>query len=92
MSQRDRWEPGTQAVFTYSLAPDPTSEVSARLAHRSGTPVTVLAEQDPDGVRAELPTLRERADAAALLTYRVRFADGHEDDAFEDELAEELQP
>jgi hypothetical protein len=50
---RDQWTPGATAQFDYSLAPDPTSDISTRLAHRSGQTVTVLSESDPDDVRAD---------------------------------------
>lgn len=84
---REQWQPGDTAVFHYSLDPnDAASDIAQRLGHRTGQAVTVLTEQDEDGNRAEFPTFDERADAGALVTYRVRFPDGHEDDAFEDEL------
>src|SRR4051812_9539886 len=62
---RDQWSPGDTATFTYGLAPDATSEISARLAHRSGEVVEIVTEQDSDSSRAEFPTIAERADAGA---------------------------
>lgn len=90
---REQWSPGDVATFYYSLDPnDPSSEIAAELGHRSGQQVVVLSENDADGIRANVPTFRERADEAALLTYAVRFPDGHEADAFEDELHDEISP
>jgi hypothetical protein len=88
MTHRDEWKPGQRATFTYSFAPDPASDISARLAHRTGQVVEVLSEEDADKVRPEMPTLTERMDAGMPICYRVRFPDGHEDSAFEDELTE----
>lgn len=85
------WEPGESAVFTYSLYNDPTSEIARELFPRSGSAVTVLrrGEDDaPDDDDPEYATLAQRADAGALRLYVVRFSDGHEDEAFEDELSE----
>jgi hypothetical protein len=84
------WLPGEHAVFTYSLAEDSTSEISARLFHRTGSFVTIIG-RDADGVDdndPELATLAQRGEAGSLRTYRVQFDDGHVDDAFEDELSE----
>jgi hypothetical protein len=84
-TQRD-FEAGDTAVFAYSLPPDASSEISARLAHRSGQPVTVLEREANDA--PEGWTFAERMEAGTLWTYVVRFADGHIDTAFEDELTE----
>lgn len=86
--RRNQWNTGEEATFTYSLAFDASSDICTRLHHRSGQPVIVLAEQDPDDSRKQFPTLAERADEGALVSYHIRFPDGHEDDAFEDELTE----
>lgn len=85
---REQWKPGDTARFDYSLAFDPKSEVCAALHHRSGQTVTIVAENDSDDVRSELATLAERAESGELITYEIRFPDGFEHDAFEDELTE----
>lgn len=85
----ERWNSGEQAVFDYSLPNDPTSEIAARLHHRTGQIVTVLGEAEHDGTE---PTFVERADAGAPIVYTIRFPDGHEDTAFEDEVLDLDQP
>jgi hypothetical protein len=84
------WNGGEQALFTYSLVPDPTSHISLDLHPRSGSIVTVIgrADDDADDSDPELSTIMQRGDAGALRVYTVRFGDGHESDAFEDELSE----
>lgn len=83
------WQEGERATFTYSLDNDAASSIAARLFPRSGSVVVVggrcddFADADP-----ELSTLAQRADAGALRVYSIRFEDGHEDSAFEDELSE----
>jgi hypothetical protein len=83
------WQPGEQAVFTYSLHNDPQSAIARELYPRSGSLVTVLrrVEDGPDD-DPDLATLAQSADAGALRVYGVRFPDGHEGDAFEDELSD----
>ena len=82
---RETFAPGESVVFTYSLAPDKTSDISARLAHRTGQTVTVLSFDINDG---EGLTFAERMEAATPGTYSVLFPDGHVDTVFEDELAD----
>lgn len=65
--------PGTEATFTYGLMPDANSEIYARLGHRNGQRVEILAVVD--------------AEPDCEAVYRVRFPDGHEDDAFASELS-----
>jgi hypothetical protein len=83
-----RWAPGERAVFHYSLPFDENSEICARLHGRTGQIITVIREAESDANFEELPTFAERAEAACLAVYAVRFPDGHEDTAFEDELVE----
>lgn len=86
------WEPGERAIFTYSLAFDPASDIGARLHHRTGQAVTVVERgQDDCDDSGEFATLAARADAASLRVYEIRFEDGHVDTAFEDELRPELR-
>lgn len=86
MNRNDRWLAGQEAIFRYGLAPDPDSDISARLAHRSGETVEVLGESASDADFDAYPTLQDRMNAGCLAVYLVRFDDGHEDIAFEDEL------
>lgn len=71
------WQPGDRAIFTYSLPRDPHSSIYARLGERSGRAVTVLGRGEDDG------------DLGEPKVYSIRFADGHTDTAFEDELKED---
>lgn len=76
---------GTRATFTYSLPEDSASEISARLFHRTGETVETLRLNDHDAWEGS--TAAERMDEGVPLSYKVRFPDGHEDTAFEDELS-----
>ena len=81
---QDIIETGARVRFAYGLPADPSSEISERLAHRSGQMVEVLGFEPNDA--EEGSTAEERADAGTPVTYAVRFPDGHTDTAFEDEL------
>jgi hypothetical protein len=83
---REAFKVGETATFTYSFEPDPTSEISARLAHRTGQTVTVLRVETNDA--PEGWTFTERMEEGTPWTYGVRFEDGHQDTVFEDELTE----
>jgi hypothetical protein len=86
-----QWSPDERAIFTYSLPFDENSDICGRLHHRTGETVTVIELNDRDQNEPwlrEMPTISGRADEGALVSYAVRFPDGHEDTAFEDELSE----
>jgi hypothetical protein len=86
----DLYEPGDTPLFEYHCNESHDSP-DAPVWYRSHQRVTVLklnSDDDTPNLLAEFPTLRERGEAGAVLTYRVRFADGLEWDVFEDELTE----
>ena len=82
------FNPGDTAVFNYSLPFDYDSDICARLYHRSNQVVTVLGLGASDGDPDETPA--ERVEAGTPLVYIVKFPDGYEDCAFEDELTTTL--
>jgi hypothetical protein len=85
-AHKDQWEPGDTAHFEYHCLMDPSSS-DYHLWKRTQQPVTVLGlHPQGEDFRNELPTGAERADEGLPLTYQVRFGDGHEDSATEDEL------
>jgi hypothetical protein len=73
--------PGRAGFFEYHCF-ESTKSHDAALWLRSHQPVTVLAISEP-GV-GETP--EERGNEGCPRVYRVRFADGFEADAFEDEV------
>jgi hypothetical protein len=80
---------GSTVVFHYSLQEDDNSEISHRLAHRSGQNARVTAAPiDPDGNLVAFPTRAERSEAGALVMVPIQFEDGHNDEAYEDEIEE----
>lgn len=83
---QESWDPGERAWFEYHCYQGHDSS-DAQLWYRSHQPVTVLG-LDPKGEYVEglWGTHEERADGGMPATYRVRFEDGHEGTAFEDEL------
>lgn len=89
--RRDRWDPGDQAHFEYHCYRGHNSR-DARAWYRDRQPVTVLGI-DQGGEYKEHPipgsefsTLNERLEAGMPMVYRVRFPDGYEHSAFEQEL------
>lgn len=83
---KDRWEPGEPAQFQYSMGGSHDSGF-AELWYRSQQPVTVLRMvKDCDGYGLRNLTMAHRSDACMPLGYIVRFADGYEGHATEDEL------
>lgn len=82
MSVREEWAPGDAAYFEYHCLESPESGDAPAWYH-SHQRVTVLKESTSDGF---LSTFAERAEAGEPKVYRVRFPDGLEWDAFEDEL------
>lgn len=79
---REAWLPGDLAWFEYHCLESDDS-ADAALWHRSHQQVMVLgraADEDLGG------TLLERAEAGCPNAYRIRFGDGHEGTALEDEL------
>lgn len=81
---KDNWSPGETAYFEYHCFQSHASG-DAELWYRSQQPVTVVADEGWDGP-ADLDTLAKRAQEGVPRVYRVRFADGLEHTAFEDEL------
>ena len=82
--QRERWAPGETAWFEYHCWESPESN-DAPAWYRSHQRVTVLSLQENDGAGM---TRAERDDAATPFTYTVRFPDGLEWCAIEDELSD----
>jgi len=84
-SHRDRWNPGERAHFEYHCNQSPDSP-DYYLWQHTQQPVEVLGLGDCDDFSDEMPTIAERSEEGVPLTYRVRFDDGVEGPAFEDEL------
>lgn len=83
---KDSWEPGEQAHYEYHCLQSPDSS-DYHLWQRSHQPVQVLGPSpNAEDFSDEYPTLKERGDEGVPKLYRVKFGDGHEDDAWEDEL------
>jgi hypothetical protein len=80
---REQWSPGEIAWFEYHCFESPSS-VDAALWYHSHQKVEVLAEAVTDAWAGS--TYLERAEACMLKVYCLRFADGFEGEAFEDEL------
>jgi hypothetical protein len=79
---REAWQPGDQAWFEYHCWEDDASN-DAALWHRSHQQVTVVGR----GIDEDLGgTFLERAEAGCPNVYGIRFPDGYEGAAFEDEL------
>lgn len=79
---REAWQPGDRAWYEYRCLESDDS-ADAELWHRSHQQVTVLgraADEDFSG------TFLDRAEVACPNVYRIRFPDGYEGDAVEDEL------
>src|SRR5690242_20469538 len=79
---RESWQPGESASYEYHCLESGGSQ-DAALWYRSHQRVTVLgrgADEDHPG------TFTERTADGCPRVYRVRFGDGYESDAFEDEL------
>lgn len=79
---REHWEPGDRAFFEYHCLESPHSS-DAPLWYRSHQTVRVIGRGADDALEAPLP---ERLEAGMPRVYRVRFPDGYEADAVEDEL------
>jgi hypothetical protein len=78
--QREQWQPGDAAWFEYHCLESPES-ADAPAWYRSHQRVTVLRQREDYG-----GTATERGEAGCPNVYQVRFSDGLEWDAFEDEL------
>ena len=79
---RDQWQPGDVAHFEYHCLESLESQDAPAWLH-SHQRITVLREDESD---AYGDTLDERADNGQPKVYTVRFGDGLEWSAFEDEL------
>jgi len=82
---RKRWTPGDRAWFEYHCWESPES-YDAPAWYRSHQFVTILEVEENDGTGL---TRAERDECALSFTYTVRFPDGLEWCAFEDELSDE---
>lgn len=80
---REHWDNGERAYFEYHCYESPQSG-DAEAWYHSHQEVTVLREAEHDGWAGS--TMLERGAAGQPKVYKVRFADGLEWDAFEDEL------
>lgn len=78
---RDEWRPGDTAYYEYHCNPSHDSE-DAPLWYRSHQKVMVLGLDHAGPGK----TMNDRLSAGEPSTYRVRFADGFEGAAYEDEL------
>lgn len=88
MTTIDLIEPGTQRFFEYHCLESHQS-CDAQLWYRSHQTVIVLQlggglVEQAEG--CDCFTFVERGEGGVPLVYKVRFADGHEGDATEDEL------
>jgi len=89
----DEWQPGTLAWFEYHCweSDDSSDALMWRHSHQQATVVS-HDPADHDCLRpyanedAAYGTIDGRIDAGQPCIYRLRFADGFEWDAFEDEL------
>ncbi|KKM74802.1 hypothetical protein LCGC14_1396650 [marine sediment metagenome] len=80
---KEKWTPGERAYFEYHCYQAHDS-ADASLWYRSHQPVTVVdVGEDPND---EPTTMAERAESGDPLTYHIKFTDGYEGAAFEDEL------
>lgn len=75
------WHPGEMAYFEYHCCMSHDSD-DAELWYRTHQPVMVVKVADPGVGRS----YNDRAENGAPRRYRIRFLDGLEDGAFEDEL------
>lgn len=82
---REHWEPGERPLFEYHCYEGHDSE-DAELWYRSHQRVEVLGVEEHDGVGL---TFAERLDFGHPKGYRVRFEDGFEGIALDDELMED---
>lgn len=81
---KDDWTPGEIAYFEYHCNRQHGS-ADAELWYRDQQQVLVLGDDDYDKV-PELDTMEKRGEAGMPRVYRIRFSDGHEGSAVEDEL------
>ncbi len=80
------WNPGDLAHFEYHCYEGEDS-ADAELWHRTHQQVTVISGPYSDpSFGPPAGTAAERADNGLPFTYTIRFTDGHEGDAWEDEL------
>jgi GNAT superfamily N-acetyltransferase len=87
-SLREQWQPGDRAWFEYHCYEGHDS-ADADLWYHSHQRATVLGENDTaDGSSKNWPesTVDDRNKAGSPRMYRIRFEDGFEKEAFEDEL------
>jgi hypothetical protein len=74
---------GETLFFEYHCFESDASQ-DAELWYRSHQKVEVLGFADNDGW--DIKTLEERCECGCPIVYKIRFQDGFEGDAFEDEL------
>lgn len=88
---RERWNPGDTAHFEYHCYQGHDSG-DAQAWYRSHQPVQIVGGPFYDDLpEQDSLTQQERFEAGSPNTYKVRFSDGHEHTAFEDELYEDPQ-
>lgn len=80
---REHWQPDTRAWFEYHCNESHDSE-HAEWWYRSHQQVTVLGEAPHDGWPGS--SFEERVEAGQPKLYNIRWDDGFEGAAFEDEL------
>ena len=83
--REDEWKPGETAWFEYHCTESDDS-ADAKLWYHSHQKVTVVGREQADGWDWPGSTMRERGEAGAPRAYKVRFKDGYEWTAGEDEL------
>ena len=83
--REEEWKPGEQAWFEYHCT-EAHDSADADLWYRSHQRVTVVGREQADGWDWPGSTMRERGEAGAPRAYKVRFKDGYERTAGEDEL------
>jgi hypothetical protein len=83
--RKSHWSPGERAWFEYHCFESMDSE-DADMWLRSHQRVEVLREGEWEKEWGEGKTIQDRMEAGMPKTYRIRFSDGHEGTAFEDEL------
>ena len=85
MNAKDIIPSGRKMYFEYHCWEDPRSG-DAKLWYRTHRRITVLKVRNYESGLHDGSSLMDRCETACPLVYRIRFSDGFEGDAFEDEL------
>ena len=91
VKDRVLWEPEEAAFFEYHCCQSHNSQ-DAELWYRSHQPVTVVRVENCDGLQFLEDGFLRRLDDAVPIAYKIRFEDGTEAGAFEDELYTSPKP